>query len=117
MSNQGDGGIASNDTSHYACAKAAFKEGDYLYVEYGHNDTSTDSYKTNLERYYTDCHAAGVKMIVVGPIDRCQPKQFNSETGEWTSTLSGYSNAGKEFVDVKIAAGAEDIAFVDGNSA
>lgn len=116
MSNQGDGGIASNDTSHYACAKSAFKEGDYLYVEYGHNDTSTDGYKTNLERYYTDCRNAGVKMIVVGPIDRCQPKQFDTTTGKWSSTLGGYSTAGKEFVDAKIASGATDIAFVDLNA-
>ncbi|MGM9937746.1 MAG: hypothetical protein ACI38A_10400, partial [Candidatus Ornithomonoglobus sp.] len=116
LSNQGDGGLASNDTSHYNCAKNAFKSGDYLYIEYGHNDTSTAGYKTNLERYYTDCHAAGVKMIVVGPIDRCQPKQLETATGKWSSTLGGYSAAGKEFVDEKIAAGADDIAFVDLNA-
>lgn len=128
MSNQGDGGIASNDTNHYACAKAAFKEGDYLYVEYGHNEASKNGksaveiYKENLERYYTDCHNKGVKMIAVGPIDRCNARNskgeslFDSSTGKWTSTLKGYSEAGKAFVDEKIASGATDIAFVDINA-
>ncbi|MDD6485188.1 MAG: glucuronate isomerase, partial [Clostridiales bacterium] len=48
-----------------------------LYIEYGHNETSVDSYKENLEKYYTECYNKGVKMIVVGPIDRCQTKQLH----------------------------------------
>lgn len=115
MSNQGDGGIASGDTNHFNTAKAGFKEGDYLYVEYGHNETNVDSYKSNLQKYYDACKAAKMKLIVVGPIDRCQTKQLDKKTGKWSSTLSGYSNAGKEFVDEKIASGATDIAFVDIN--
>lgn len=117
LSNQGDGGLASNDTNHYNCAKAGFKEGDYLYIEYGHNESGVDGYVKNLERYYTDCHEAGVKMIVVGPIDRCQTSQFDSSTGTWSpSGLPNYSAAGKAFVEEKIADGAEDIAFVDLNA-
>lgn len=116
LSNHGDGGLASNDTNHYACAKSKFKKGDYLYIEYGHNDTDIEKYKTNLQKYYDDCHNAGVKMIVVGPIDRCQPKQFDSESGIWKSTLNGYSAVGKNFVETKISEGADDIAFVDINA-
>lgn len=117
LSNQGDGGLASNDTNHYNCAKAGFKEGDYLYIEYGHNETSVDRYVENLQKYYDDCHAAGVKMIVVGPIDRCQTSQFSSSAGTWSpSGLPNYSAAGKAFVEEKIADGAEDIAFVDLNA-
>lgn len=115
MSNQGDGGLASSDTDHYACAKAGFKTGDYLYVEYGHNDTNIEKYKENLQGYYEDCHSAGVKMIVVGPIDRVQTKDFNKADGTWNSTLGKYSEAGRAFVEEKIAEGAEDIAFVDLN--
>ncbi len=117
LSNQGDGGLASNDTNHYSCAKAGFKPGDYLYVEYGHNETSIERYTENLQRYYDDCHAAGVKMIVVGPIDRCQTSQFDAASGTWSpSGLPNYSAAGKAFVEEKLAANAEDIAFVDLNA-
>lgn len=115
LSNQGDGGLNSSDTNHYNCVKNIFKAGDYLYVEYGHNETSIEKYTANLEKYYNDCHAAGVKMIVVGPIDRCQTKQFNSENGTWSATLNDYSEAGEAFVQSKITSGADDIAFVDLN--
>lgn len=117
LSNQGDGGIASNDTAHYACVKDAMKAGDYMYVEYGHNETSADGYKSNLERYYKDCHAKGVKLIVVGAIDRVQTKQFDKSSGTWTSSLNKYCEKGREFVEEKLAAGADDIAFVDLNAA
>jgi uncharacterized repeat protein (TIGR02543 family) len=116
LSNHGDGGLASNDTNNYACVKSKFKKGDYLYIEYGHNDTDIGKYETNLQKYYDDCHNAGVKMIVVGPIDRCQSKQFDSASGEWKATLNGYSAAGKNFVETKISKGADDIAFVDINA-
>ena len=54
-------------------------------------------------------------MIVVGPIDRCQEKQFDAATGTWSATLNEYSSAGKAFVESKISEGAVDIAFVDLN--
>ena len=115
VSNQGDGGIASGDANHYSVIKSQIKQGDYLYVEFGHNESSTAKYKENLETYYSDCHAKGANLVVVGPIDRCQTKQFDVSTGKWSSTLNGYSNTGKAFVEEKIAAGATDIAFVDIN--
>ncbi|MBQ6529756.1 MAG: hypothetical protein IJI39_02395, partial [Clostridia bacterium] len=116
VSNQGDGGIASGDANHYSVIKSQIKQGDYLYVEFGHNESSTAKYKENLETYYSDCHAKGAKLIIVGPIDRCQDKQFDASTGKWSSTLNGYSDTGKAFVQEKIAAGATDIAFVDLNA-
>lgn len=116
LNNQGDGGIASGDVNHYSVIKSEIKKGDYLYVEFGHNESGTAKYKGNLETYYNDCHAKGAYLVIVGPIDRCQEKQFDSATGTWSSTLSRYSDTGKEFVEEKIAAGAKDIAFVDLNA-
>ncbi|MBQ9600268.1 MAG: hypothetical protein IJR33_10745, partial [Clostridia bacterium] len=114
VSNQGEGGLASGDNAHFNSAVSQWKSGDYLYVEYGHNENSTSEYKTNLEKYYTAAHGASVKLIVVAPIDRAN--SFNSTTGTWTSTLSGYKDAAKKFVEAKIEAGATDIAFVDLNT-
>lgn len=116
ISNQGDGGLNSSDTNHYNCAKSGFRAGDYLYVEYGHNETSVESYTKNLQKYYSDCQAAGVKMIVAGPIDRCQTKQFDAASGKWSpSGLTSYAAAGRGFVEEKQQSGADDIAFVDLN--
>ncbi len=97
LSNQGDGGINSGDNSHYNNVK--LKQGDYLYAEWGHNETGTDAYVKNMERYYRDCVKAGANLIVVGPIDRSGTGQFNSSTGKWSSTLGHYSEAGKTFVN------------------
>jgi uncharacterized repeat protein (TIGR02543 family) len=114
VSNQGEGGLATSSNYHFQNAVSQWKEGDYLYVEYGHNEESAGTYKSNLDKYYTAANEAGVKLIIVGPIDRIQDSRFNSDK-QWTSSLSSYSNAGKAFVEEKIAGGANDIAFVDLN--
>ncbi|MCH5210067.1 MAG: hypothetical protein J1F01_03785 [Oscillospiraceae bacterium] len=116
LSNHGDGGIYSGDNNHYKNVKANIKPGDYLYAEWGHNEKSPENYVSNMERYYKDCVEKGANLIVVGPIDRSGDKQFNKETGKWSSTLNAYSEAGKKFVDEKLAEGAKNIAFVDINA-
>ncbi|MGN0149317.1 MAG: hypothetical protein ACI4C7_03605, partial [Clostridia bacterium] len=116
VSNQGEGGLASVDNMHFYEATSQWKAGDYLYVEYGHNENSTEEYKSNLEKYYTAAHTDGVKLIVVGPIDRTQSRLYDSTTHTWTSSLNGYSAAGKAFVEEKIKSGADDIAFIDLNA-
>ena len=115
VSNQGEGGLASGDNYHFNSAVSQWKTGDYLYVEYGHNENSTESYKNNLDKYYNAAHEAGVKTILVGPIDRIQDGRF--QNGKWTSSLGGYSEAAKAYVEEKIESGANDIAFVDLNAA
>ncbi|MDO5398621.1 MAG: Ig-like domain-containing protein [bacterium] len=128
VSNQGEGGLDSNDNMHFNMAKQQWKQGDYLYVEYGHNEsaltdsdsnvtkTAVERYKDNLNKYYDAAHAAGVKLIVVGPIDRIQSRLYDKDTHTWKSSLNGFSEAGKAFVEEKIAAGADDIAFIDLNA-
>lgn len=127
ISNQGEGGLDSNDNMHFNMAKEQWKQGDYLYVEYGHNESDTtdkdgnvitaiDRYKNNLNKYYDAAHADGVKLIVVGPIDRIQSRLYDKDTHTWQSSLNGFSEAGKAFVEEKIAAGANDIAFIDLNA-
>lgn len=127
VSNQGEGGLDSNDNMHFNMAKEQWKQGDYLYVEYGHNESNTtdnegnviaavDRYKNNLNKYYDAAHAAGVNLIVVGPIDRIQSRLYDKDTHTWKSSLNGFSEAGKAFVEEKIAFGADDIAFIDLNA-
>ena len=53
-------------------------------------------------------------MILVSPINRHKSGDFKD--GKWQSSFGGYVNAGREFVNAKIDAGAKDIAFVDMNT-
>ena len=117
MVNVGEGGLNAADNNHFNIAKSRIKAGDYMYVEYGHNhkNDGVEGYKTYLDKYYDACKEVGATLILVGPIDRHNSTQYDAETNTWSSTLSGYSNAAKEYVDAKIAAGATDIAFVDLN--
>lgn len=117
MVNEGEGGLAANDSYHFNMVKNRIKKGDFMYVEYGHNHKTdgVEGYKSHLDKYYNACTAVGATLILVGPIDRHNESQYNAETNTWSSTLKGFSDAAKEYVDTKIAAGATDIAFVDLN--
>ena len=114
VSNQGEGGLGTADRIHFNSAVEQMRAGDYLYVEYGHNESSPDSYKANLEKYYDATVEKKANLIIVGPIDRTQRARWDGT--QWTSSLGEYSQAGKEFVEEKIAAGADNVAFVDLNA-
>lgn len=114
ISNQGEGGLEASDWDHFNNAVAHMNKGDYLYVQYGYNDSSPAVYKANLEKYYTAVQSKGVKLIIVSPTERRNPAvNWDSANGKWTATNAGFAAAGKEFVDQKLAKGADDIAFVD----
>lgn len=110
VSNQGERGIGTSDNGHFNGCQ--LKQGDYLYVEYGHNEEDADSYYANLEKYYKRAKESGAKLIVVSAVNR-----HNSWNGtEWTSNFTGYIEKAQQFVKEKIDAGADDIAFVDMNT-
>lgn len=110
VSNQGERGLATGDNAHFD--RCNLKQGDYLYVEYGHNDSGADSYKKNLEKYYTRAHNSGAKLIIVSPVNR----HNNYSNGKWNSDFTSYIEAADSFVKAKIDTGADDIAFVDMNT-
>ncbi|MBQ4440272.1 MAG: hypothetical protein II909_03955 [Kiritimatiellae bacterium] len=109
--NQGEGGLASNDNAHFN--SCLLKPGDYLYVEYGHNESSTESFTNNLEKYLTRANDAGAYLIIVSPVERHY--SWDSTNNQWNRTLQGYATAGKAWVEAKIANGAANVAFLDLN--
>ena len=109
--NQGEGGLATNANAHRK--SCLLKPGDYLYVEYGHNESSVDSYTANLELYLADANAAGANLIIVSPLER--RSSWNSETSTWNRSLQSYAEAGEAWVNAKIAAGTTNVAFIDLN--
>ncbi len=115
--NEGEGGLNAADSLHFNMVSSRIKAGDYMYVEYGHNhkDDGVAGYQSCLDKYYDVCRNVGATLILVGPIDRHNSSQYDASTNTWSSTLSGFSDAAKAYVDEKIAAGATDIAFVDLN--
>jgi len=57
------------------------KQGDFLVVEFGHNDMKSDSsttYKTNLQKYLTDAKAKSVTPVLITPVSRSGGAGFAS---------------------------------------
>ena len=113
MVNEGEGGLNAADNLHYNMVESRIKEGDYLYVEYGHNhkDDGPTGYVNNLDKYYNKCHEVGAKLIIVSPIEHIN----TFSDGAYQYTLRGFATAGEEYVAGKVFAGATDIAYVDLN--
>ena len=109
--NQGEGGLATGANTHRK--SCLLKPGDYLYVEYGHNEASTESYTNNLETYFADANEAGANLVIVSPLERHY--SWDTENAKWNRTLQGYAEAGEAWVEAKIAAGARNVAFIDLN--
>ena len=109
--NQGEGGLATGANTHRK--SCLLKPGDYLYVEYGHNESSTESYTNNLETYLADANTAGANLVIVSPLERHY--SWDAENAKWNRTLQGYAEAGEAWVEAKVAAGATNVAFIDLN--
>ena len=116
VSNQGEGGLSASDSNHFNNAVKYIQEGDYLYVQYGLNDSDTASFKNNLEKYYTTATEKGAYLIVVSPSDRHGSSSWDSTSLTWKSIASGFAAAGKEFVEEKISSGADNVAYIDLNT-
>ena len=109
--NQGEGGLATNANTHRK--SCLLKPGDYLYVEYGHNESGLTSYTNNLETYLQDVNEAGAYLLIVSPVER--RSSWNSDTSTWNRSLGGYAEVGEAWVEDKIAQGARNVAFIDLN--
>lgn len=109
--NQGEGGLATNANTHRK--SCLLKPGDYLYVEYGHNESGAESYTNNLETYLQDVNDAGAYLLIVSPVER--RSKWDSETSTWGRSLDSYATAGEAWVEDKIAQGARNVAFIDLN--
>ena len=120
--NEAESGLsASASTNHFNNFINDVKPGDIVWFEFGHNDDkvsndpSTNGYLSSLENYYNQITAKGASMVIASPIERDQSSQFID--GEWNYTLSHYTTAASNFVDQQIAAGKNNIAFINLNTA
>lgn len=116
ISNQGEGGLTSSDKPHLENALKYMQAGDYLFVQYGFNGESTASLKKNLPRYYEAAHEKGAYLVVVSTTERHSSSFWDSSAGTWNNSNAAMAAAAKEYVDEKLAEGANDIAYIDLNT-
>jgi lysophospholipase L1-like esterase len=68
------GDTAGSLYTKFASRGAVMKQGDFLFIQFGHNDqksqSTIDSFKTNLMKFVTDARAAGATPILFTPVAR-----------------------------------------------
>jgi lysophospholipase L1-like esterase len=96
----------------FASRGAVLKEGDYLFIQFGHNDQKSqagiDSYKTNLMKFITDARSAKATPILFSPVAR---RAYLDDRNKPT-TLADPGFEGLDQQARELAA-AEQVAFVD----
>ena len=109
VANYANSGASSSsfygDSLLWGAVKAHWTTGDYVLVQFGHNDkgVADATVQTNLEKYVADAKAAGVNAILVSPPARVQ---FGSGTTDGDqSSLHAVSAQG--------AATAEGVPYID----
>lgn len=105
VANYADSGdTASSLYDKFASRGAVLKEGDYLFIQFGHNDQKSqsgiDNYKANLMRFITDAHSAKATPILFSPVAR-KPATLED---------SGFAGLDQQARDLTAA---ENLAFVD----
>lgn len=83
-------------TKFWAPGKAALRAGDYVFIQFGHNDQKTDSsgettasFMTNLMRYITDARAAQATPVLLTP-----PGRKSASTGN--TGFAGFDQAARD---------------------
>ena len=96
----------------FASRGAVLKEGDYLFIQFGHNDQKTqagiDSYKTNLMKFIAEARSAKATPILFSPVAR--RAYLNDRNKPTTLADPGFEGLDQQARDL---AAAEQVAFVD----
>jgi lysophospholipase L1-like esterase len=106
LANYADSGETAGSfyTKFFPAARSAMKAGDYLFVQFGHNDqkdaTAIANYKSNLLKYVQDARAKQATPVLFTPVSR--------STG--TDADPGFMGLDQ---DVRDLAAAEKVAYVD----
>lgn len=76
VANYADSGETAGSfyTKFFPAARAAMRAGDYLFIQFGHNDQKAqadiDAYQANLTKYITDARARNVTPVLFTPVAR-----------------------------------------------
>jgi len=106
LANYADSGETAGSfyTKFFPQAKAALKAGDYVFVQFGHNDqkdaTAVADYKTNLMKYVQDARDKQATPVLFTPVSR--------STG--TDADPGFAGLDQQVRDL---AAAQNVALID----
>lgn len=111
VSNHSHSGLTTESfrtEGHYEIVKQYAKAGDYLFLQFAHNDQKLDhlkaegGYRDNLAQYIEECRQSGIHPLIVTPVAR---NTWKGNDGSYNDLLKDYADAclklGKE-LDVPV---------------
>lgn len=87
---------------HYDKLKSAFEKGDFVFIQFGHNDQklahlrAQGGYSQGLQQYIDEINAAGGTAVLVTSVAR---NTWHGESGEYNDLLADYAAAMKAVAD------------------
>ena len=113
VSNHAHSGLTTasfREEGHYEILKQYIRPGDYLLIQFGHNDQKLDGlkaqegYRRNLLRYISECRGMGAFPVLVTPIAR----------NTWKGNDGTYNDLLEEYAAVCVSVGAtENVPVID----
>jgi lysophospholipase L1-like esterase len=99
------GASSASFNTYWAQIKAKWSAGDWVIIQFGHNDkgTSDAAVQANLEKFVSDAQAANVTPILVSPPAR---------VGNWNGAMIG-DQSSLHAASAKAAAMAKSVAYID----
>jgi lysophospholipase L1-like esterase len=98
VANYADSGETAGSfyTKFYPPEKAAMKQGDFLFVQFGHNDMKSDTaaqYQANLTKYLTDAKTKNVTPVLITPVARSGATSANHGFNGFDDTMRALATA------------------------
>lgn len=99
VSNHAHSGLTTasfREEGHYGIVEQYIRQGDYLFIQFGHNDQKLESlkaeggYRKNLIRYVRECREKGAFPVLVTPLAR---NTWKGGDGSYNDLLEGYAAA------------------------
>ena len=113
VSNHSHSGLTTESfrtEGHYEIVKHYAKAGDYLFLQFAHNDQKLDhlkaegGYRDNLIQYIEECRQSGIHPLIVTPVAR----------NTWKGNDDSYNDLLKDYADACLKLGKElDIPVLD----
>jgi lysophospholipase L1-like esterase len=106
VANYADSGESSSsfygNSSMWGAIKSKWTEGDWVFIQFGHNDKSASDAQvsTNLQKYVADAKAAKVNAILVAPPPRVGSVPIGSQSVHEASAQDAASKTGVPFIDL-----------------
>jgi lysophospholipase L1-like esterase len=109
IANYGDSGESSSSflasSAEWGAVKSAMTAGDFVLIQFGHNDKTTTSadFQTNITKMVTDAKAKGVTPILVSPPARAtfSGNTLSDQSSLHTADMQAVATAQKvEYIDL-----------------